>query len=355
VSTLAKYVIRTVLGYTALVMLMLLALGALFLFIEQQDDIGTGGYTVLEAARFVALNLPSYMFDLLPVGALMGALLGLGNLARGSELVVMRASGVTTVRFCAWLGLAGLLLAALMFVVGEFAAPPLQKYAMQLKVFSKFSQFSFAGDRGTWARDGDTIISVEQQSASTRYGGVQLFHFDPERRLLSIGRAESASLDPTNRWQLENYAETRFVDGRTEVERDAVREVRSSLSADFLGLAVVEPDSMALRDIVAYVRHLRANDLDTRSFQTALWSRIARMAALLIVVMLALPFALGPTRSSGQGARIVIGILIGAGYVLMSRTIESSGQLFELAPWVVGWVPTLALAALTALLLARAR
>jgi lipopolysaccharide export system permease protein len=354
-STLGNYVIRIVLGYTALVMLMLLALGALFLFIEQQDDIGTGGYTVLEAARFVALNLPTYMFDLLPVGALIGALLGLGTLARGSELVVMRASGVTTARFCVWLGAAGLLLAVLMFSLGEFVAPRLQKYALQLKVFSKYTEFSFAGDRGTWARDGDTIISVEQQSASTRYGGVQLFRFDAERRLLSIGRAESASLDASNRWQLENFAATRFVGNRTEVERDAVKEVRSSLSADFLGLAVVEPDSMALGDIVAYIGHLRTNDLDTRGFETALWSRIARMAALLLVVILALPFALGPMRSSGQGARTVIGILIGAGYVLLSRTIESSGQIFDVPPWVVGWVPTAALAALTGIMLARAR
>ena len=90
-------------------------------------------------------------------------------------------------------------------------------------------------------------------------------------------------------------------------------------------------------------------------FETALWSRLARMAALLLVVMLALPFALGPVRNSGQGARIVIGILIGAGYVLMSRTSKAAGRLFDVPPWVVGWVPTIALAVLTGLMLARAR
>ncbi len=82
---------------------------------------------------------------------------------------------------------------------------------------------------------------------------------------------------------------------------------------------------MALRDIVAYVGHLRHNDLETRGFETAFWSRIARMTALILVLMLALPFALGPMRSSGQGARTVVGILIGAAYVLLSRTLESSG------------------------------
>ena len=352
---LGNYIVRTILGYTALVMLVLLALGALFLFIGQQDDIGTGGYTATQALLFVALNLPSYLFQLLPVGALIGALLGLGNLARGSELVVMRASGVTTARFCVWLGIAGFILAVLMVGLGEFVAPPLEKYARQLKVFSKYSEFSFAGNRGTWVRDGDTIISVEQQSAGSRYGGVQVFRFDSDRRLLGVGRAESASVDDTNGWQLEGYAETRFADGRTEVDRSATKEVRTSLSAEFLGLAVVEPETMGLRDLRAYIAHLKRNNLDFSAFEAAFWARIARVTALVLGVILALPFALGPMRDSGQGARTVVGILIGAGFVLLSQTLESSGRLFDLAPWIVGWGPTLLLAALTMALLARIR
>ena len=352
---LGNYIIRTILGYTALVMLVLLALGALFLFIGQQDDIGTGGYTATQALLFVALNLPSYLFQLLPVGTLIGALLGLGNLARGSELVVMRASGVTTTRFCVWLGLAGFILAVLMVGLGEFVAPPLEKYARQLKVFSKYSEFSFAGSRGTWVRDGDTIISVEQQSADARYGGVQVFRFDSGRRLLGVGRAESASVDDATGWQLEGYAETRFEDGRTVVDRSATKEVRTTLSAEFLGLAVVEPETMGLHDLRAYIAHLQRNNLDFAAFEAAFWARIARVTALVLVVMLALPFALGPMRDSGQGARTVVGILIGAGFVLLSRTLESSGQLFDLSPWIVGWGPTLLLAALTMALLARIR
>jgi len=333
----------------------LVALGALFMFIGQQDDIGTGNYTATQALMFVALNLPSYLFQLLPVAALIGSLLGLGNLARGSELVVMRASGVTTTRFCVWLGLAGFILAVLMVGLGEFVAPPLEKYARQLKVFSKYSEFSFAGSRGTWVRDGDTIISVEQQSADARYGGVQVFRFDSGRRLLGVGRAESASVDDATGWQLEGYAETRFEDGRTVVDRSATKEVRTTLSAEFLGLAVVEPETMGLHDLRAYIAHLQRNNLDFAAFEAAFWARIARVTALVLVVMLALPFALGPMRDSGQGARTVVGILIGAGFVLLSRTLESSGQLFDLSPWIVGWGPTLLLAALTMALLARIR
>jgi lipopolysaccharide export system permease protein len=355
VGKLGGYVVRVVLGYTALVMLVLLALGALFLFIGQQDDIGTGSYTASQALLFVALNLPSYLFQLLPVGALIGAMLGLGNLARGSELVAMRAAGVTTLRFCGWLGLAGLILAVALLALGEFVAPPLEKYARQLKAFSKHSEVSFAGDRGAWLRDGDTIISVQQQSSGATFGGVQVFRFDRERRLLSVGQADSASVEAQNRWQLKGFVETRFVDRGTVVGRVPLYPLRSTLSADLLGLAVVEPDSMGLRDLRAYVAHLRRNDLDAEAFEVAFWSRASRFVTMALVVLLALPFAMGPMRSTGQGARAVIGILIGAGFVLMSQTLESSGRLLDLPPLVVAWAPTVLLAALTATLLARAR
>jgi lipopolysaccharide export system permease protein len=264
---------------------------------------------------------------------------------------------VTTAQFCAWLGAAGAMLAVLMFSVGEYVAPPLGQYARQMKVFAKFDEFSLAGARGTWVRDGDTIISVDQQSASTRFGGIKVFQLDSGRRLVSVARAESARVARDNVWQLEKYLETSFApDGSgAEVARNTEREVRTSLSPEFLGLAIAEPDAMGLADLRAYIAHLQRNDLQSDKFETALWARLARLAAVLLVVIMALPFSIGSLRSSGQGARTVIGVMIGAAFVLLSRTLESSGELFNLQPWLVGWIPTALLGALTGALLWRNR
>jgi lipopolysaccharide export system permease protein len=334
---------------------LLLALGALFLFIGQQDDIGTGSYSATQALMVVAVNLPSYVFELLPVAGLIGALLGLGNLARGSELVVMRASGVTTLRFCVWLGLAGLMLAALMLLVGEYVAPPLGQYARQMKVFAKFEDFSLAGNKGTWVRDGDTIISVNQQSASTRFGGIKVFQIDRERHLLSAGRAESAQVARDKVWRLDKYFMTSFDASGSSVRRNVQGELRTSLSPEFLGLAIAEPDTMGLHDLREYIAHLKRNDLQSTQFQTAFWARLARMAAVVIVIMLAFPFSTGSFRNAGQGARTVLGVMIGAGFVFLSQLLENSGELFGLAPWVIGWLPTAMLAGLTGTLLWRNR
>ncbi len=96
------YIIRAILGPVAVVMTVFLVLGGLFLFVGQQDDIGVGSYTAADALVFVLLNLPQQAAALLPLSALIGSLIGLGQLARGSEITVVRATGIS-LRALLWL------------------------------------------------------------------------------------------------------------------------------------------------------------------------------------------------------------------------------------------------------------
>ncbi|HEX2492434.1 MAG TPA: LPS export ABC transporter permease LptG [Steroidobacter sp.] len=353
-SVLARYVVRAILGHTALVMCVLLALSGLYLFITQQDDIGIGAYTAEDALLFVGLNLPKSAFDLLPIGALIGALLALGNLARSMELIVVRVAGVSAFRIALWTAGAGLILALLTGALGELAAPPMERYARQMKTFQKFREYSMAGNRSAWAKDGDTIISVIRQSADNRYGGVFVFQFDPQQRLRSVARASNASIED-NRWRLEDYRETLIAADHVTPRWEPTIELRTGLSPEFLGLAALDPESLPGRDLWSYVRHLRANGLDARLYETAFWARIARTTAVAIIVVLAVPFAFGPMRSTGTGARTVVGVMIGAFFFLLARMLESGGEVFELPPIAVAWLPTAVLAVITTIAVAKVR
>ena len=147
-SLLARYLMRAILGHTFLVMLVLILLSGLYLFISQQDDIGVGTFTTSDALWFVALNLPKYAFDMLPIASLIAALLALGNLARSMELIVIRAAGISTLRIGMWVASAGVVLMLITGVLGEFVAPPLEQYARQMKAFEKFRDYSRAGKQG---------------------------------------------------------------------------------------------------------------------------------------------------------------------------------------------------------------
>ena len=354
-NTLDRYIYRTVMIYALLAMLVLLTLGGLFLFIAEQGDIGKGAYTATEALLFTLLNLPQQAFELLPIGAMIGALMGLGNLAAGSELVVTRASGMSIWRFAWPVALAGATLSLAMYGIGEFAAAPLAQFAKRDKTIREMADVSFAGRSSAWIKDGNRIMRVQTGEVDQAFGGVTLFEMDGAARLASVQRAERISVSEPGHWRLQNLSVSRFGSGR--IEFGALKEdtISSTVNAEFLGLAANDPDLLTLRGLYAYIDHLRRNHLETASYEIGFWSRIARIFAIVIVTLLALPFVFGPLRSTGAGARTVVGILLGVLFFLVTRTIENGGQLFGLNPALVGWLPTGIIGLCTLAAIARAR
>jgi lipopolysaccharide export system permease protein len=353
-NTLDRYLYRTVLLYTLMAMAMLLALGALILFISQQGDVGIGSYSAGDAFLFTLLNLPQTAFELLPIGALIGALMGLGNLAAGSELVVTRASGVSVWRIAWPVGLAGLTLAVIMFGIGEYAAPHMSQFAKREKTIAKLADVSFAGTSSAWVKDGNRILRVQTGEVDRAFGGVSVFELDGPTRLRSIQRAARIVADP-GRWSLHNVATSRFE--KDKVEGDTVSELtlRSTVNPDFLGLAATDPQMLTLHGLASYIAHLRRNSLETTSYEIGYWSRIARLFAVIVVTLLALPFVFGPLRTTGAGTRTVFGALLGVVFFLITRTVENGGQLFNLNPALVGWLPTAVVGFCTLVAISRTR
>ena len=335
-----RYLYRTVMLYTLMAMMVLLVLSGLFVFISQQGDIGVGGYSAADAFLFTLLNMPQQIFELLPIGALIGALMGLGHLASGSELVVTRAAGVSVWRVAWPVGLAGLTLSLIMYGIGEYVAPPLAQFAKREKTASKLADVSFAGSGSAWVKDGNLILRVQTGEVDQSFGGVSVFELDGPTRLRSIQRAARISVADPGHWRMQNVATTRFEDNKVESQMVAETSLRSTVSPDFLDLAASDPGLLTLRGVASYIDHLRRNSLDAAPYEIGYWSRVARFAAVVVVTLLALPFVFGPLRTTGAGTRTVIGIMLGVVFFLFTRMVENAGHLFGMDPIIVGWLPT---------------
>ncbi|MGA7539327.1 MAG: LptF/LptG family permease, partial [Steroidobacteraceae bacterium] len=325
-SVLDRYIVRTVFGAVVLVMAVLLVLGGLFLFISQQGDIGVGHYTVADALWYTLLNLPQQVYQLLPITALIGSVIGFGQLARGSEITVIRATGVSVTRLAGTALIAAALLILFEGALGEWA-PQLQEAANQQKAFSQFNSIGFGGGTGAWVRDGDLILNVARQSGSRQFAGMQVFELSPQHTLLSIGRAASATAVGHHTWMLGGYTESRFLYGsagapatqagceqpaaqcrpppvdRVTASAPSRKELQSNLTAGFLGLAVQDPEQLTLSSLWQLIGYFHANSLDARQYLFAFWSKIARTVAIAFSVLLAIPFVLGSMRSAGAGTR----------------------------------------------------
>jgi len=354
-SILNRYFMRSILTYVLMVMVVVLVLCALYVFIDQQDDIGTGRYNALSAFWYTLLNLPQFAYQLLPIGALVGSLVGLGALARGSELTVIRATGVSVMHL-AFIALgAALVLIVVEVLLGEFLAPTLQQAAREQKAFAKLNNVSIGGGSGAWIRDSDLILNVAGQSGERQFGGMQIFELSPQHRLLALGHAQHATAGAKGKWLLSDYTESRFDGDAVRAAPPQQRTLESNVTAGFLGLAVQDPDQLTSRALWRLIDYFKTNSLETREYVFAFWSRIARTVAIAFCVLLAIPFVLGPLRSSGAGARMLMGLVLGIAFFILQRFIETGTLFFNLNPVVLAWTPTALLGAVTIGLLARAR
>jgi len=354
-TVLDRYIVRSILGSVLLVMSVLLVLGGLFIFIDEQDGIGVGHYNAISAMWFTVLNLPQQAYELLPITALIGSLLGMGSLARGSELIVIRATGVSTQRVAAAAAIAGLILIGVQLLLGEVLGPPLHEAAKEQKAFSKFNNVSLGGGSGAWVRDGNLIMNVACQSGQRQFSGMQIFELSADHRLKAIGHAGGAIANGNRTWLLTDYADSHFADDHVTAPAPGQRVMKSNVTAGFLGLAVESPAQLSSRALLRLIRDLQANSLNAREYLFALSSRMARTVAVLFSVLLAIPFVLGSLRSAGAGTRMLIGLVVGLALFLAQKLIESGTTVFDLNPVVLAWLPTALLATVTLLLLARAR
>ncbi|HEX5047246.1 MAG TPA: LPS export ABC transporter permease LptG [Gammaproteobacteria bacterium] len=356
-TLLRGYVMAAVFKGVALVLLVLITVRGCIELVGQLNDVGEGSYHLVTALRYVLMRLPRAVFDTLPAASLIGSLLGLGNLAVHRELVVMRASGVSTWQLLSAVGLAGFGLAVLMALLGESLAPSLAAYAAEMRTRAVHEDVAVGDGQATWVKDGDRILSLRRQTTGplTYGGGVWLFELGPDKALKRVARADSADIDANNNWVLANYAETSFADTGIESRRERESTETYGLNQDLLGLSVVRQDMLDTPALQRYIGYLRANNLDARRYEIAYWKRLADIVSVVLMTVLALPFVFGGLRSAGTGARLLLGLVIGLCYYVLGQLLASGGEVYGIDPRIVGWAPSGVLLLVTAVALTRAR
>ena len=353
-SLLSSYLMRAILTSTVLVLLVLLALAGLFEFISQLEDT-QGNYGVPQALLFSALRLPQLSFEMLPIAALIGSLLGLGSLANNSELVVMRTAGLSINRLAGMVAISGVVLMVFTGVIGEYIGPPLDYFARTMRDEGRYEQEDRDIGNAAWVKDGPVILHLERINPEFEFGALYMFRFNEDNSLQSIARAENAGIDDSENWILENFRETQFRDDGVQVVESSFAVESFDVNGELLGITLVKPVSLSARGLLSYISYLRRNDLSAERYEMELWSRISKTVTVVIMPVLALAFVFGSLRSSGSGSRLLIGVLLGLAYFLASEMIANSGQVFNLNPAVVTWLPSIALLTVTAFALSRVR
>ena len=254
-----------------------------------------GSYTLTSALLFVALQLPSRMYELFPVAALIGTLFAMAQLVANSEYTVMRASGASLAQVTWALMRVGIPLAVATFLAGEFVAPPAERLAQQVRAPSprrRDAHRCAAVPVGVLVQAGPTFANIRSVLADMTLLGVRIYEFDRDLRLKTVRVAESGVFAGDGQWQLTNVSTTRTL-------RSMARRVEPSptqwtwdtvLRPSLLTVYQVAPEQLELDTLYDNIRVLGATQKTSR-FEIAFWNKVFYPAAVVVMMMLALPFA----------------------------------------------------------------
>ena len=322
--------ILTVLG-------IIVGLALLFAFIDELGDV-EGGYGLADALEYVLLTSPRRLYEMLPMAALIGCLIGLGTLASSSELTVMRTAGISLGRIVVAVMKPTLVLLLVGVLIGEYAAPWTEDIAQARRSLAQGAGEAQSSKRGLWHRQENEFVHVNAVQPGGVLVGVTRYRFDDERRLLSASFAKRASYR-NDHWLLSNIATTHFRGDHTEVAQASEERWDVQLTPQLLGIVVVAPESLSITGLWRYIHYLADQGLNNGRYWLAFWTKVLQPAVTVALVLLAISFIFGPLRSVTLGQRIFTGVVVGFVFRIIQDLLGPASQVFGFSPLLAVALP----------------
>jgi lipopolysaccharide export system permease protein len=393
-----RYISRSVTGAISMVLLVIMALMLISGFI---DEIGSvrGNYTFTEMLIYVGLTMPRRLYEIIPFACLIGCLIGLGILANSSELVIMRAAGISVKRIT-WMVLKPVSLFILFGIfLGEFVTPYTDQVSESRRAIALEKRTADAREGSMWNREGDEYMRFNAVLPRGVLYGVTRYKFDSERNLLEASFSKQA-IYQGGYWQEEDILVTHFEQAPIESgpvgesepvapepganagnttaattetavtagngnsqaansqsdiagaptlggalvrgtrnEQIQTRRWETPLSPGLLNILVAEPEALSLRSLRYYIKYLKEQNLISSDYSLAFWQKLLQPLATASLVLIAISFIFGPLREVTMGQRIFTGVVFGVVFRLTQDLLGPSSVVFGFAPLIAVMVP----------------
>ncbi|MDO8860708.1 LPS export ABC transporter permease LptG [Haliea sp. E1-2-M8] len=348
-----RYIGRTVFAAILMVLLVIVGIDVVSAFIDESGDVSES-YGFGEIVVYIALTTPGRLYEYMPFAALIGCLVGLGQLASASELIIMRSAGVSIARLVTIVMKSALLVALLGFLLGEYVAPQAEQLAQSRRAMAQNPGEGVAGRYGIWNREGDSFLHFNAMESENVVHGVTLLQFDDRRRMQSALRAQRA-VHAGDHWQLEQAVKTDFSSWETTQTRHETLRWDTGITPQLLVMEVVAPERLPLADLYRYSRYLQQQGLDADDYELALWRKLLQPVSIAGLVLVAIAFIFGPLRDGTMGLRIFIGVLVGVVFQISQDLLGPASLVFGFSPLYAALAPVLLSIAAGLVLLARTR
>jgi len=346
-SILDWYVLKQSLRISALSTGALLGLFYIATFIDLSDHLFKGRTTAATILRYFWYATPQYSYYIIPLGVLMGALVTVGALTKNSELVVMKACGISLYRAAAPLLLLALLGSALLMVLEEQVLAPANKRADALndQIRGRLPRTSSLNRQWVAAENGNIYQYVYFDPRHNELNGLSILEFanDPSmlarRTYLSLARFKGdreakgqVQWQGGAGWQRQFQPADRFI---SFTARPVVME-----GPGYFGSERPDADHMSYQQLRDHVASLSASGFNVVPYIVALHRKISFPFVTVIMALIAVPFAVTTGKRGamyGIGAGIVLAIL----YWMAISVFAAIGAGGLIVPSLAAWAPNI--------------
>ena len=339
-SIIDRHIGATVLWSVLGVLVLIVGLDAVFALIGEMEDL-ENAYHLKDALLHIALTLPGKIYQYIPVGTLIGCLVGLGTLANANELTVMRAAGVSVLRIIRAAVLPLLLVIAAGFLLGQFVVPGTEQYAESRKSMLQDGTDVIRARSGFWYREGETFLNIRAIQPNGVIHGVARYRFDDNDRLVELDVAERGIFQGDH-WILQNVRQTLLGnDGTASKALDSLRW-DTAFTPHMLSVVTLSPQHLSVSDLFRYARFRHHQNLESGPYFFAFWQKTLQPVTTVVMVFIAASFIFGPLRSVTMGQRLITGIIVGLLFNYGQQTLGHVSVVYDVPPFFAAALPILA-------------
>ena len=324
----------------------LAVLAGLVLILMMLDLLGESGKILAQPGngdaelwRYASLRVPQLIARFMPFSVLLGTLITLTTLNQNSEIVSMKAAGISAHQIIAPLIAASFGIAVASFAFNERIVT---RATTQLNAWSSVNYGPIPPETDiqtdVWVRQGDDLILARQvrgSGANTRLLNVTFYQRD-NGILNQVIEAKSAT-PQDGAWRL---TDARIFDVARAVTEDRPEMIAGSgISPDQFSLASVNPNQEDMAQLARSIEELKLSGRETRSLEANFWHKLSGPLASVLMPLLAAVAAFGLARSGQVFVRAVIGMALGFIFFVADNFALAMGNLGAYPPWLAAWGP----------------
>ncbi|MEO8723426.1 MAG: LPS export ABC transporter permease LptG [Sphingobium sp.] len=314
------------------------------------DLLGTSGDVLAypgngepELWHYIGLRLPQIIARFLPFSVLLGTLITLATMNQYSEIVSMKAAGLSAHQILAPLILVAAGIAVVSFTFNDRVVT---RASATLDLWQSVNYGPMPRETGVktniWVRDGNNLVSagtVWGRGVHARLRNVEMFN-RIDNKLINIVRAPTGHYDAgTKSWVLEK---ARLFDvGRGTYRNLGTIHAAAGVRPDQFTLAKVNADGLSFMELRRAITDLRDAGRPTAALEAELWHKISGPMSSLLMPLLGSIAAFGLARSGHLFVRAVIGMALGFTYFVADNFALAMGNLGAYPPLMAAWAPFL--------------